>query len=37
VSPSERAEAARSLGLTRQGLSKLMARLDVRDGIRGQT
>jgi len=36
-SGGRRAEAARSLGLTRQGLSKLMARLDVRDGIRGQT
>ena len=36
-SGGRRAAAARSLGLTRQGLSKLMARLDVRDGTRGQT
>ena len=32
-----RGEAARALGLTRQGLLKLMARLDVRGRDRGQT
>ena len=36
-SGGRRAEAARALGLTRQGLSKLMARIDGRASARGQT